>query len=164
MLDVLDAVRSLEYRRVDVERINRTRTPRLFQGDVYHPYRSLLARTALFSHKSVTRRFGGSRATWLFKALLTNLIDHVMGYDNTDRINTADTIQEKFMLTAISAVVKRSLSRPSVTLYTQMSQGDTNRQPVTIRPSSRLLEGRALVQDVWSIFKYIPAPLSSHPI
>jgi len=76
------------------------------------------------------------------------------------------------MLT-ISAVAKRSLYRPLVALYSQMSQAqtrvskdlqrDTNRQPVTIRPSSRLLEGRALVQDVWSIFKYISAPLSSHP-
>jgi kynurenine aminotransferase len=77
------------------------------------------------------------------------------------------------MPTAISAVAKRSLNRPLVALYSQMSQAqthlskdlqrDTNRQPVTIRPSSRLLEGRALSQDVWSIFKYIPAPLLSHP-
>jgi hypothetical protein len=69
------------------------------------------------------------------------------------------------MLTAISAVAKRSLNRPLLALYSQMSQAqngvltrDTNRQHVAIPYSSRLVEGRALAQDVWSIFKYITTP------
>ena len=78
MLNVLDNVTSLEYRHVDMERINKTRTPRLSQGDVYHPYRSLLRRRwPYFLIKVLAiRRLGGR--DWLFKALLTNLM-HVMG-------------------------------------------------------------------------------------
>jgi hypothetical protein len=73
------------------------------------------------------------------------------------------------MLTVLSAVTKRSLNRPLAALYSQMSQaqnggskgpqGDINREPVVIPFSSRLHEGRALAQDVWSIFKYISIPL-----
>lgn len=73
------------------------------------------------------------------------------------------------MLTVLSAVTKRSLNRPLAALYSQMSQAqngvsnglqrDTNREPAVIPFSSRLHEGRALAQDVWSIFKYISIPL-----
>jgi hypothetical protein len=76
------------------------------------------------------------------------------------------------MLTAISAVAKRSLNRPLVAFYSQMSQAqigvskslqrDTDHQPVTIPFSSRLIEGRALTQDVWSIFRYISILISSN--
>ncbi len=70
------------------------------------------------------------------------------------------------MLTVLSATTKKTLRRPLSALYSQMSQtqnGTTNgpqdgthRKPVSIPFSSRLLEGRALAQDVWSIFKYVP--------
>lgn len=73
------------------------------------------------------------------------------------------------MLTVLSAVTKRSLNRPLAALYSQMSQAqndvskglqrDLNREPVVIPFSSRLREGRALAQDVWSIFKYISIPV-----
>ena len=77
------------------------------------------------------------------------------------------------MLTVLSAVTKRSLNRPLAVLYSQMSQAqnvvskgpqrDLNREPTVIPFSSRLHEGRALAEDVWSIFKYIPIPVF-HPI
>ena len=70
------------------------------------------------------------------------------------------------MLTVLSAVTKRSLNRPLAVLYSQMSQAqnvvskgpqrDLNREPTVIPFSSRLHEGRALAEDVWSIFKYTP--------
>ena len=78
------------------------------------------------------------------------------------------------MLTVLSATTKKSVRRPLITFHSQMSQtrnGNTNgsqngtqRKPVSIPFSSRLLEGRALAQDVWSIFKYVPLPhfLSVH--
>ena len=72
------------------------------------------------------------------------------------------------MLTVLSAVTKRSLNRPLAALHSQMSQAqngvskglqrDINREPAVIPFSSRLHEGRALAQDVWSIFKYISIP------
>lgn len=38
---------------------------------------------------------------------------------------------------------------------TNQFQDTTQRKPVVIPFSSRLREGRALAQDVWSIFKYV---------
>jgi hypothetical protein len=66
----------------------------------------------------------------------------------------------------LSATTKKSLSR----LYSQMSQTqngasgalqhDMDRSKSAVIPfSSRLLEGRALAQDVWSIFKYAQFPV-----
>jgi hypothetical protein len=70
------------------------------------------------------------------------------------------------MLVAPSALRKKLLSRPLVSLYSQMSQvhigvskglqQGSERKPVVIPFSSRLREGRALAQDVWTIFKYVP--------
>lgn len=70
------------------------------------------------------------------------------------------------MLAALSASTKNLLSRPALaTLYSRMSQTQggvsndlqpTGRKPVVIPFSSRLHEGRALAQDVWTIFKYVP--------
>ncbi|KAH9061032.1 PLP-dependent transferase [Lactarius vividus] len=72
------------------------------------------------------------------------------------------------MLTVLSATTKKSLRRPLTFLYSQMSQtwnestngphDGTRRQPVSIPFSSRLLEGRALAQDVWSIFNAANLP------
>ena len=69
------------------------------------------------------------------------------------------------MLTVLSATTKKFIRRPLTTLYSQMSQtqngvtngtqNGTHRKPVSIPFSSRLIEGRALAQDVWSIFKYV---------
>jgi hypothetical protein len=78
------------------------------------------------------------------------------------------------MLTILSAVTKKTINRSLAALYSQMSQPqngaskglqhDINRrEPVVIPFSSRLHEGRALEQDVWSIFKYVPTPVS-HPV
>lgn len=76
------------------------------------------------------------------------------------------------MLVALSATTKNLLSRPPLAvLYsrTRMSQAQTSvsnglqpgidRKPVLIPFSSRLHEGRALAQDVWTIFKYVPTPV-----
>jgi hypothetical protein len=71
------------------------------------------------------------------------------------------------MLAALSAPSKILLSRPPLAaLYSRMSQAQgsisndlQHRKPVVIPFSSRLLEGRALAQDVWTIFKYVPTPL-----
>ena len=70
------------------------------------------------------------------------------------------------MLVALSAPTKNLLSRPLVSLYSQMSQAhigaskglqqSSDRKPVVIPFSSRLREGRALAQDVWTIFKCVP--------
>jgi hypothetical protein len=65
------------------------------------------------------------------------------------------------MLAAISATTRKSLGRPLTALYSHMSQlqnGTTNgaqdsSKPVVFPVSSRLREGRALAQDVWTIFK-----------
>jgi hypothetical protein len=64
------------------------------------------------------------------------------------------------MFAALSATTRKPLGRPLTTLYSRMSQSTTiglqdssHRKPVVIPFSSRLLEGRALTQDVWSIFK-----------
>lgn len=72
------------------------------------------------------------------------------------------------MLTVLSlaATTKKFVRRPLVALHSQMSQArnanesqnGTHRKPVLIPFSSRLVEGRALAQDVWSIFKYVPLP------
>jgi hypothetical protein len=75
------------------------------------------------------------------------------------------------MLTVLSATTKKSIRRPLATLYSQMSQtrngittnrtqDGTPRKPVSIPFASRLIEGRALAEDVWSIFKYVIPPLS----
>ena len=74
------------------------------------------------------------------------------------------------MLTVLSAVIKRSLNRPLATLFPwQMSQvhndiskglqRDITCEPAVIPFSSRLYEGRALTQDVWSIFKSVSIPV-----
>ena len=64
------------------------------------------------------------------------------------------------MLTVLSATTKKSIRRPLTTLYSQMSQtrnvitnGRQDGKSVLIPFSSRLVEGRAMAQDVWSIFK-----------
>ena len=67
------------------------------------------------------------------------------------------------MLVALSAPAKNLLSRPPLAaLYSRMSQAQhgvsNDRKPVVIPFSSRLQEGRALAQDVWTIFKYVPTP------
>jgi hypothetical protein len=73
------------------------------------------------------------------------------------------------MLAALSAPTKNILSRsPLSALYSRMSQAQRSvsndlqhgidRKPVVIPFSSRLHEGRALVQDVWTTFKYVPTP------
>lgn len=65
------------------------------------------------------------------------------------------------------AATKNLLSRPPLAaLYSRMSQiqhsvsndlqQGVGRKPVEIPFSSRLREGRALAQDVWTIFKYVP--------
>jgi len=41
---------------------------------------------------------------------------------------------------------------------------DTRHKPVVIPFSSRLHEGRALAQDVWSIFKYVSIPIFCFPL
>jgi hypothetical protein len=73
------------------------------------------------------------------------------------------------MLAALSASTKNLLSRPPLAaLYSHMSQAQgivsndlqhADRKPVVIPISSRLHEGRALAQDVWTIFKYVPTPV-----
>ena len=71
------------------------------------------------------------------------------------------------MLAALSAPTKNLLSRPLLAaLYSRMSQAQgsvsndlqhgIDRKPVVIPYSYRLYEGRALAQDVWTIFKYVP--------
>jgi hypothetical protein len=71
------------------------------------------------------------------------------------------------MFAALSAPTKNLLSRPLAALYSHMSQAQNisnglqhgaERKPVVIPFSSRLLEGRALAQDVWTVFKYVPIP------
>lgn len=72
------------------------------------------------------------------------------------------------MLAALSTSTKNLLSRPPLAaLYSRMSQAQgsvsndlqyADRKPVVIPFSSRLHEGRALAQDVWTIFKYVPTP------
>jgi len=66
---------------------------------------------------------------------------------------------------ALSASAKNLLGRPPLAaLYSRMSQAQCSvsnglqhgdRKPVVIPFSSRLREGRALEQDVWTIFKYV---------
>lgn len=70
------------------------------------------------------------------------------------------------MLAALSASTKNLLIRPPlVALYSRMSQAQSDlqhgsdRKPVVIPFSSRLHEGRALAQDVWTIFKYVLTPV-----
>jgi hypothetical protein len=70
------------------------------------------------------------------------------------------------MLATLSTPTKNLLSRPLAALYSQMSQAVSkglqqggDRKPVVIPFSSRLREGRALAQDVWTIFKYVPMPV-----
>jgi hypothetical protein len=72
------------------------------------------------------------------------------------------------MLTVLprAATTKKFVRRSLIALHSQMSQAQnanesqngTHRKPVSIPFSSRLVEGRALAQDVWSIFKYVPLP------
>jgi hypothetical protein len=73
-----------------------------------------------------------------------------------------------YMIAALSAPTKISLSRPLTALYSHMSQAQnsvsspphgSDRKPVVIPYSSRLHEGRALTQDVWTVFKYVPIPV-----
>lgn len=78
--------------------------------------------------------------------------------------------QIALMLTTVlsaTTTTKKSLSRLHAALYSQMSQAQNvvsnslqhhgiDRKPVIIPFSSRLRDGRALAQDVWSIFKYVP--------
>lgn len=69
------------------------------------------------------------------------------------------------MLPALSAPTKKFLSRPLAALYSHMSpaqnavsnglQQGIGRKPVVIPVSSRLHEGRALAQDVWTVFKCV---------
>jgi hypothetical protein len=72
------------------------------------------------------------------------------------------------MLATLSTPTKNLLRRPPLAaLYFRMSQAQfsvsndlqqgINRKPVVIPFSSRLHEGRALAQDVWTIFKYVPS-------
>jgi hypothetical protein len=74
------------------------------------------------------------------------------------------------MLAALlSAPTKNLLSRPPLAaLYSRMSQAQSSassglhlvdRKPVVIPFSSRLHEGRALAQDVWTIFKQVSTPV-----
>jgi hypothetical protein len=74
------------------------------------------------------------------------------------------------MLAALSRPTKNLLSRPRLAaLYSRMSQAQfsvsndlqqgIDRKPVVIPFSSRLSEGRALAQDVWTIFRYVPTPV-----
>jgi hypothetical protein len=71
------------------------------------------------------------------------------------------------MLAALSASTRNSLSRPLAALYMSQAQNSVSnglqpsvdRKPVVIPFSSRLHEGRALAQDVWTVFKYAPISL-----
>jgi hypothetical protein len=63
-------------------------------------------------------------------------------------------------LAALSAITRKQLGRPFTTLYPRMSQntsiglqGSSQPKPVVIPFSSRLREGRALAQDIWSLFE-----------
>lgn len=72
------------------------------------------------------------------------------------------------MLLALSASTKKFLSRPLAVLYSHMSpaqngisnglQQGIDSKPVVIPVSSRLHEGRALIPDVWTVFKCVPTP------
>jgi hypothetical protein len=63
----------------------------------------------------------------------------------------------------LSATTRKSLGRPLTALYSRMSQlhsgtrnisqGNANCKTALIPFSSRLTEGRALAQDVWTVFK-----------
>jgi hypothetical protein len=69
------------------------------------------------------------------------------------------------MLPALSAPAKNLLSRPLAVFYSHMSRAQNaissglqqgiDRKPVMIPVSSRLHEGRALAQDVWTVFKCV---------
>ncbi len=74
------------------------------------------------------------------------------------------------MFATLSTPTKNLLSRPPLpVLYSRMSQAQrsvsndlqhgVDRKPVVIPFSSRLHEGRALAQDVWTTFKYVPTPV-----
>jgi hypothetical protein len=62
-----------------------------------------------------------------------------------------------------SATTRKSLGRPLTALYSRMSQlrsgtrntsqDNAHRNTALIPFSSRLTEGRALAQDVWTVFK-----------
>jgi hypothetical protein len=59
----------------------------------------------------------------------------------------------------LSAPTRKSLGRPLTALYSRMSQlhstsqDNAYRKTALIPFSSRLTEGRALAQDVWTVFK-----------
>jgi hypothetical protein len=70
------------------------------------------------------------------------------------------------MLSAPTKNLLRVSRHPLTALYSRMSQAQRSvsndlqhgidRKPVVIPFSSRLREGRALAQDVWTTFKYVP--------
>jgi len=72
------------------------------------------------------------------------------------------------MLPALSAPAKNLLSRPLAVFYSHMSRAQNaissglqqgiDRKPVMIPVSSRLHEGRALAQDVWTVFNAANLP------
>lgn len=73
------------------------------------------------------------------------------------------------MLSAPTKNLLRVSRPPLAALYSRMSQAQRSlsddlqhgidRKPVVIPFSSRLREGRALAQDVWTIFRYVPTPV-----